>query len=107
MGLKCLHDNNISHMDLKMDNIMKFDNNRYKIIDLGSSIDLTKHISNRYKVRSTLDIMPPEMHNFKFNRSNINKSYDIWSYGVILYQLITGTCFMKCSSIKEAQESQK
>jgi len=79
-GLKCLHDNNIAHVDLKMDNIMKFEN-IFKLIDLESSIDFNKTINDKYEIKSTLEIMAPEI--YSLNYENINTSCDIWSLGVI------------------------
>jgi len=62
MGLKCLHDHNIAHIDLKMSNIMKFENN-FKLIDLESSLDFNQTKYNKYNIKSTFEIIPPEMYN--------------------------------------------
>lgn len=63
-------------MDLKLENIMKFDN-KFKIIDMESSLDLNSHVSNDIDIKSTLSIMSPEL--YTFDKDNFSTSIDIWS----------------------------
>jgi len=71
-----MHQTNIAHMDLKLENIMKFDN-KFKIIDMESSLDLNSHVSNDIDIKSTLSIMSPEL--YTFDKDNFSTSIDIWS----------------------------
>jgi serine/threonine protein kinase len=82
-----MHASNIAHMDLKLENVMKFDD-KFKIIDLESSLDFNSPISNDVNVKSTLSCMSPEL--YTFDKDNFSTNIDIWSYGMILYEVITG-----------------
>jgi len=63
-------------MDLKLENIMKIDE-RFKIIDLESSINFNLPVSNDVNVKSTLSIMPPEL--YTFDKDKFSIKIDIWS----------------------------
>jgi len=75
-GLEAMHSTNIAHMDLKLENIMKIDE-RFKIIDLESSINFNLPVSNDVNVKSTLSIMPPEL--YTFDKDKFSIKIDIWS----------------------------
>ena len=47
-------------MDLKLENVLKFDD-KFKIIDLESSLDLNSPLSPDVDIKSTLSIMSPEL----------------------------------------------
>uniref|UniRef100_A0A6C0LV00 Protein kinase domain-containing protein n=1 Tax=viral metagenome TaxID=1070528 RepID=A0A6C0LV00_9ZZZZ len=86
-GIKYLHKNKILHLDLKSDNIMltkNQKNNRYdiKIIDFNSA----EYISNDniYLPESpcTITHRPPP-----FDGDYVNDKFDIWSFGMIIYEI--------------------
>lgn len=85
-GVEYLHNNNIAHLDLKLENIMVF-NNHIKIIDFGEAT-LYK-IDNKeilYKgMHGTECCMPPEMIQQKLYKPN---KVDIWCCGILLYNII-------------------
>lgn len=85
LAVKQLHDNNIAHLDLKLENIIyNRKKNKIILIDFGYSSltfeDITEHAG-------TLDYAAPEIF---FKEPYDGKKADIWSLGVILYCLITG-----------------
>lgn len=86
-GLEVLHDNNIIHRDLKPENILiKFENNEVKITDFGISIGTQNDL---FKTRTigmagTLPYMSPEQ-----LEDQIDYRSDLWSLGVMLYEMIT------------------
>lgn len=88
-GVKCIHDNNIIHMDLKLENIAlvnKSDISGINILDFGLSLDTS--ISNkRLARRGTIKYMAPEV----FNGKRYNNKADIYSVGVILVMILTLT----------------
>jgi len=79
-GLQSLHSVGVAHVDLKMENIMKF-GNEFKLIDIESSIDFSQPISEDVVIKSSLSTMPPEL--YEFNVNKLTLSIDIWSYGMI------------------------
>lgn len=56
-----MHQCNIAHMDLKLENVLKFDH-EFKIIDLESSIDFNNEVTEDVNVKSSLSIMSPELY---------------------------------------------
>jgi serine/threonine-protein kinase ULK/ATG1 len=105
-ALKYLYDNNIVHRDLKPQNILLTDPYTIKITDFGlarntSSINHNSQSTNLKNItiaRNASDqdlfstfcgspiYMSPEL----LNRESYSSKSDLWSVGVILYELITG-----------------
>ncbi|AVL94924.1 serine/threonine protein kinase [Moumouvirus australiensis] len=83
-GIKYLHMNNIIHFDIKPDNIM-FKNNMCKIIDFGTSEYIFEENIYINHTKCTVTHRPPEA----FNKKKLNTSFDIWSFGIIIYELLT------------------
>jgi serine/threonine protein kinase len=79
-AIKYLHNNNITHGDIKLENIMISDNFKtIKLIDFGLS---KKYTNKTYTNGGTKYYLSPEY----FSRSKIDLSKcDIWAYGVTLY----------------------
>ena len=94
-GLEYLNDskNKIIHYDLKPQNIL-FHNNEIKISDFGiSKIIENDSNSNNIELTSqgigTFYYLPPECFEMG-NKTKINNKVDIWSLGIITYELIYG-----------------
>lgn len=88
-GIDYLHKYGVAHRDLKPDNIMlhkKGSINYLKIMDFG----LSKILGPQEKVADgfgTLSFVAPEV----LVRKPYNKEVDIWSIGITLYYILTGT----------------
>ena len=85
-GLKYLHENNIIHRDLKLKNILVTNSNDIVISDFGFARDGDSNTMFDTLCGSPM-YMAPEIMNHKFYD---NKS-DLWSVGVIMYELLFGT----------------
>ena len=83
-GLKYIHEKRIVHLDLKPANIFLTFNREVKIGDFGISKIIGDY---EYIMAScgTLDYSAPEV----LKREKFNYEPDIWSLGVILYELCT------------------
>lgn len=82
-GLAHLHGRHIIHRDLKPDNIL-LQHETPRLADFGIA-RLLKSSSHSTNVSGTLAYMAPEVFDGKRNEQT-----DVWSAGVIFYQLLTG-----------------
>ncbi|XP_078174503.1 protein kinase superfamily protein isoform X4 [Carex rostrata] len=87
-GLQVLRDNNVVHRDLKPQNILLSTNDEsavLKIADFGFAKSL-----NPYSMAETLCGSPLYMAPEVMQVQKYDAKADLWSLGVILYQLVTG-----------------
>ena len=89
-GLRAFHRKEILHQDLKPDNVIIDGHGTVKIIDFGSAHvrSLEETFEREFNKRGTVDFIAPEYHHQ--GQSFSNRS-DIYSLGVIAYQMLTGT----------------
>ena len=76
--------NNLIHRDLKPENILLIDYNIVKLCDFGWCVELSSKKRSTYC--GTTEYMAPEI----VSQSNYDKSIDVWSLGILLYELIHG-----------------
>ena len=83
-ALRYLHRHGVVHRDIKSENIM-YDGKVAKIIDFGTSrhFDPLKHMG---ELKGTVYYVAPEVISKKYN-----EKCDIWSAGILLFILLTGT----------------
>ena len=95
-GLNDLHVNGKVHRDLKPENVLIKENGIAALTDFGIAGDRNKRMTERnifgrpYQVFGTYAYMPPEQVNRARGGSTVLPTTDIFSFGVLLYQLITG-----------------
>lgn len=88
-ALAYLHEHQVAHRDLKPDNIMILQDGKVKLIDFGIALDTTQRKltwSGLSQTMGTPDYMAPEQ--VKGRRGDART--DIYSLGVILYEMLTG-----------------
>lgn len=83
-ALEYMHSLNISHRDIKLENIMIDSEGNPKLIDFGFSIKSSKKLKF---FCGTLPYMPPEIMNKK---EYLGPLVDIWAFGILIYTLLTG-----------------
>ena len=96
-GLKHCHSNNISHRDIKLENLLLDENENIKIIDFGFSTCMPLHKKIRIFC-GTPSYMSPEI---VLRKEYAGPPADIWALGVLLYALLCGTFPFKGSTDKE------
>lgn len=82
-GMKHLHGEGVSHRDLKSDNVLLTEHWVAKLCDFGTALELTSSVSTNKA--GTCRWMPPEI--IGEDRAKINKQCDLYSYGMILFEL--------------------
>ncbi|XP_065090659.1 mitogen-activated protein kinase kinase kinase 13-A isoform X2 [Ochlerotatus camptorhynchus] len=85
IGMQYLHSHKIIHRDLKSPNILIGEGEVIKISDFGTSREWNE-ISTKMSFAGTVAWMAPEV----IRNEPCNEKVDIWSYGVVLWELLTG-----------------
>jgi len=96
-----LHENGYAHRDIKPENILLDENGGIKLCDFGWCVNVAK--GERTTFCGTYEYMAPEMINDEF----YDKGIDIWSLGVLLYEMIHGySPFRAHKFVKDAKKAQ-
>lgn len=95
-GLHDLHINGKVHRDLKPENVLFKSDGTAVLTDFGISGDRNKRMTERNifgkptQIFGTYAYMPPEQVNRARGNSTVLPTTDMYSFGVMMYQLITG-----------------
>ena len=122
-ALNVLHSNNILHRDLKLDNILvcfnsekdkeslNMLNSTVKITDFGFCSILNNNEELAKTVIGTPIYMPPDMINAIADKKNIVDKYayksDIWSLGILCYEMLVGNFPFDGENINEINDKMK
>ncbi|XP_054978968.1 ribosomal protein S6 kinase alpha-6 isoform X2 [Sorex araneus] len=87
LALDHLHQLGIVYRDLKPENILLDDIGHIKLTDFGLSKESVDQEKKAYSFCGTVEYMAPEV----VNRRGHSQSADWWSYGVLMFEMLTGT----------------
>ena len=112
-GLEAAHENGIVHRDLKPANIMETDEGEVKILDFGlaqawlgdgsgqsnstTSPTITQAMTQVGAILGTAAYMSPE----QARSSSVDRRADIWAFGVILFEMLTGKQLFKGETMSD------
>ncbi|XP_034779571.1 ribosomal protein S6 kinase alpha-3 isoform X3 [Acipenser ruthenus] len=87
LALDHLHSLGIIYRDLKPENILLDEEGHIKLTDFGLSKESIDHEKKAYSFCGTVEYMAPEV----VNRRGHSQSADWWSFGVLMFEMLTGT----------------
>ncbi len=95
-ALSYMHKKNIMHRDLKPENIIINYDNQVKLMDFGIiQVSQTQDLTKDQSIIGTVSYLAPEI----IRQEQATPTSEIWSLGVLLYQMLTGVLPFKGSDI--------
>lgn len=87
-AIACAHDSYIIHRDIKPQNVLILDDGRVKITDFGIAMALNSNeLTQTNSVMGSVHYLPPE----QANGTGATVKSDIYSLGILMFELVTGT----------------
>jgi serine/threonine-protein kinase len=85
-GVQYAHQRNVTHRDIKPANVMMLKDGTAKIVDFGIARSGLQKLTRPGQLVGSFQYMSPE----QINTANVDSRTDIFSIGVLLFQLIVG-----------------
>ena len=86
-AVACAHESYIIHRDIKPQNVLILDDGKVKITDFGIAMALNSNeLTQTNLVMGSVHYLPPE----QANGSGATVKSDIYSLGILMYELLTG-----------------
>ncbi|MEM7166058.1 MAG: serine/threonine-protein kinase [Planctomycetota bacterium] len=103
-ALRCIHERGMTHRDLKPGNVMLTEDGQIKLLDFGLvQVEGLTMLTATGNIVGTPRYMSPE----QCAGVPLDSRSDIYSFGVLLYELVTGTAPFDSENIYDLLEQQK
>ena len=97
-GIAHAHDSYLIHRDLKPQNVLMLEDGRAKITDFGIAVALNStELTQTNSVMGSVHYLPPE----QANGGGASVKSDIYSLGILMYELLIGKLPFKCENAVE------
>lgn len=96
-ALKKVHEKNIIHRDIKPENILLDEDFNVKLCDFGWAVQVVEKDDFLCAICGTFDYISPEIMRGDFHSFET----DVWSLGILLLELVTGSTPYRADSIEE------
>lgn len=101
LALGHIHANNFIYRDLKLENILLDKDGHIKLTDFGLSKMLNEYGKSQPKtICGTPEYLAPEI----LQETGYEKSVDWWSFGILLYEMLTGKSPFKLAKVPSIYE---
>lgn len=104
-GLAYIHDNNIIHRDIKLENFLIDKDGHIKIADFGLSAKIKYEGQRKHTVCGTPNYISPEL--LLDQEKGISYEVDIWALGVSIYAMLTGKLPFQARKTEDTYEKIK
>ena len=104
-GLAYIHDNNIIHRDIKLENFLIDSDGHIKIADFGLSAKIKYDGERKHTVCGTPNYISPEL--LLDPEKGISYEVDIWALGVSAFAMLTGKLPFQARKTEETYEKIK
>ena len=104
LGIKYIHEQNIVHRDIKLENLLIDLNNNVKICDFGIGRKISSKNQLLFDQCGTLMYMAPEILLSTKEKGYEGFPVDIWSAGISLYIMLSGTLPFNYKNKKNGNE---
>ena len=104
LGIQYIHEQNIVHRDIKLENLLIDLNNNVKICDFGIGRKITSKKQLLFDQCGTLMYMAPEILLSTKEKGYEGFPVDIWSAGISLYIMLSGTLPFNYKNKKNGNE---
>jgi serine/threonine protein kinase len=97
-AVQFLHENGLVHRDIKPENLLLNEDGTVKLCDFGWCVEIA--MGNRQTFCGTYEYMAPEV----IREKPYNQSIDVWSLGILLYELLHGYSPFRAQNNNEEEE---
>jgi serine/threonine protein kinase len=97
-AVQFLHEHGLVHRDIKPENLLLTEDGVVKLCDFGWCVELA--MGNRQTFCGTYEYMAPEV----IREKPYNQSIDVWSLGILLYELLHGYSPFRAKTNNEEEE---